>query len=271
MPIIALLTDFGLQDNFVGIMKGIIYSISPGVKIVDITHNVSPQDVEEGAFYLLTSYRYFPEGTIFVVVVDPGVGSARRIILVKSQKYYFIAPDNGILSWVLREEKLKKIVQVTQDKYFLKPISSTFHGRDIFAPVAGHLSKGIPINEFGNEIKDPVSIPFPEPIVRKEEIEGKVLLIDKFGNAITNLSLRKFFSLEDGNFKLRMKTIEITRVLRHYSQGKGEDPFLIAGSSGFWEVSLRRKSFAKKYNIKRGDKFTLKFSAEAFSQPQVIR
>ena len=257
---IALLTDFGLEGGFVGVMKGVIYSINPEAKIVDITHNLTPHDIEEGAFYILTSYKYFPENTIFVVVVDPGVGGRRRIILTKSPKYCFIAPDNGILSWVLREEKAEKVLQVTQDKYFLKPISSTFHGRDIFAPVAGYLSKGIPISEFGDEIEDPVSISFPEPIVRKEKIEGRVLLIDRFGNAITNLSLKRFPFLKDSCFRLRMKTVEVTRVLEHYLQGRDEDPFLIAGSSGFWEISLSRKSFAKKYHIKRGDEFTLSLS-----------
>jgi len=257
LPIIALLTDFGLEGNFVGVIKGVIYSINPKVRIVDITHSISAQNIKEGAFYILTSYRYFPENTIFVVIVDPGVGSRRRIILVKSQNYYFIAPDNGILSWVLKEQEIEKVVEVTQKKYFLKPVSSTFHGRDIFAPVAAHLSRGISINEFGKEIKEVINIPFPEPIVKKEEIKGRVLLTDRFGNAITNLSLKRFSFLKDESFILKIKTAEVVKVCEFYSQGKAEEPFLIPGSSGFWEISISEGNFAERFGIGKEEGFVV--------------
>jgi hypothetical protein len=271
LSIIALLTDFGLENNFIGVMKGIIYSINPKVKIVDITHSVNPQDVEEGAFYILTSYRYFPQNTIFVVIVDPKVGGKRRIILIKLQKYYFIAPDNGILSWALKEQKIERIVEVTKEKYFLKPVSKTFHGRDIFAPVAAHLSRGISINEFGKEIKEIINIPFPEPIVKREEIKGKILLIDRFGNAITNLSLKRFSFLKDESFILRIKTAEVMKVCEFYSQGKAEEPFLIPGSSGFWEISISEGNFARQFSIEKGKEFVVTRMAKTIGDIGLMR
>jgi hypothetical protein len=172
------------------------------------------------------------------------------------QRYYFIAPDNGILSWALKKQKIEKIVEVTQEKYFLKPISNTFHARDIFAPVAAHLSRGISINEFGKEIKEIINIPFPKPIVKREEIKGRVLLIDRFGNAITNLSL-KMFSFKDESFILRIKTAEVMKVCEFYSQGKAKEPSLIPGSSGFWEISINEGNFARQFGIEKGKEFVV--------------
>ena len=260
LSLIVLLTDFGLENNFLGVVKGVIYSVNPEVRIVDLTHNITPQSVEEGAFYLLTSYKYFPKNSIFVVVIDPGVGSKRKIILVKSAKYCFLAPDNGILSWILREEKIEKIIEVNEKEYFIKPVSSTFHARDIFAPVAGYLSKGISIENFGSKIKKIITFPFPQPKIEENIIKGKILLIDRFGNAITNLSLKKFSFLKNRNFILKIKSTQVTKICKFYSEisEKNKRPFIISGSSGFWEISLNQGNFAKEFNIKKEEKFLIK-------------
>jgi len=256
---IVLLTDFGLDNNFVGVVKGVIYSVNPEVKIIDLTHCITPQDIKEGAFYLLTSYRYFPKNSIFVVVIDPGVGSKRKVILVKTSKYYFLAPDNGVLSWVLREEKIEKIIEVNEKKYFIKPLSSTFQARDIFAPVAGYLSKGIPIENFGSKIKKIIILSFPQPKIEEKIIKGEILLIDRFGNAITNLSLREFAFLKEGNFILKIKSTQVTKVRKFYSEisEKDKEPFIISESSGFWGISFNQGNFAKKFNIKKEEKFLI--------------
>ncbi|MCD6232212.1 SAM-dependent chlorinase/fluorinase [Candidatus Aerophobetes bacterium] len=262
MSFIVLLTDFGLENNFTGVVKGVIYSVNPEAKIIDLTHNISPQDIKEGAFYLLTSYKYFPQNTIFVVVIDPGVGSKRKIVLVKTAKYYFLAPDNGVLSWVLKKEKIERIIEVSEEKYFINPVSSTFHARDIFAPVAGYLSKGSPVENFGKEVKRIAFFPFPQPKIEKNFIKGKILLIDRFGNAITNLSLKEFDFLREGNFVLKIKSAKVTRVHKFYSEveKKDKEPFIIAGSSGFWEISLNQKNFAKEFNIGKEREFLIEIT-----------
>ncbi len=259
MSLIVLLTDFGLDNNFVGVVKGVIYSVNSEVRIVDLAHYITPQSIKEGAFYLLTSYRYFPKNSIFVVVIDPGVGSKRKIILVKTAKYYFLAPDNGVLSWVLREEKIEKIIEVNEEKYFIKPVSSTFQARDIFAPVAGYLSKGISIENLGNKIKKIITLPFPRPELKKNIIRGEILLIDRFGNAITNLSLREFSFLKNGDFILKIKSTQVTKACKFYSEISKEDkkPFIISGSSEFWGISLNQGNFAKEFNIEKEEKFLI--------------
>ena len=186
--VITLLTDFGNQDAYVGIMKGVIAGINPFANIVDICHSISPQDIFSGAYLLYTSYKYFPRKTIHVVVVDPGVGSRRNIICVETKNYFFLAPDNGILSFIVQEERLKSIIRVTNSKYFLPSLSSTFHGRDVFAPVAAHLSLGVRSQKMGIKINQLKQLDMPKPVHKKTgQVEGQIIYIDRFGNLITNI------------------------------------------------------------------------------------
>ena len=187
MSVITLTTDFGTRDWFVGTMKGVIASIAPRSTVVDLTHDLPPGDIRGGAFALAASHRFFPKGTIHVAVVDPGVGSRRKAIAVQTAKGVFVGPDNGVLSWALAKEKIRAIHALENEAYFLQPVSRTFHGRDIFAPVAAHLSRGVPIQKLGPALKDFVRLDWPEPRVRRGGFEGEVVYIDRFGNAITNL------------------------------------------------------------------------------------
>src|SRR3989442_15159550 len=182
MQLITLATDFGFSDWFVGTMKGVILGIAPRAAIVDITHEIPAGDIRAGAFALRASYRFFPKGTVHVVVVDPGVGSERKAIVVETDNYFFIGPDNGVLSWALAKERIKTIRALENEHYFLHPISGTFHGRDIFAPVAAHLASGVPTRKLGPVSKDFMRLPWPEPKRARNRIEAKIVCIDRFGN-----------------------------------------------------------------------------------------
>ena len=187
--IITLLTDFGSQDAYAGIMKGVIAGINHRANIIDICHNIPPQDIFNGAYLLSTSYKYFPKGTIHVAVVDPGVGSQRDIVCVKIREHLFLVPDNGLLSFVVQEERPKSIVRVTNDRYFLPSFSNTFHGRDVFAPVAAYLSLGIKPRQLGSKINQLKQLDIPRPEVKETgQLEGQIIYIDRFGNLITNIT-----------------------------------------------------------------------------------
>ena len=188
-PIITLTTDFGLNDHFVGTIKGVILNISPEIEIVDISHSVQAFDVLDGALTIAQAYSYFPSGTVHMVVVDPGVGTARRPILVTSDRHHFVAPDNGVLSMVYAKEERLHIRHVTAEHYSLQPISNTFHARDIFAPVAAWLAKGVDPEKFGDEISDFVRFNPPKPkSVNGNTLRGVILKVDRFGNLVTNIT-----------------------------------------------------------------------------------
>jgi len=184
MRLITLLTDFGMKDWFVGAMKGVILSLQPRATVVDITHEIPTGDVRAGAFALAASYWLFPRGTIHLAVVDPGVGSQRKAIAVRTTDYVFLGPDNGVLSWALARQKVRAIHALENEHYFLRNVSRTFHGRDIFSPVAAHLSRGVSIKRLGPPLLDFQRLEWPEPRQRKGRIEGQVVYIDRFGNAI---------------------------------------------------------------------------------------
>jgi len=248
--LIALLTDFGYKDGFVGTVKGVIKSINPYVDIIDISHGVSSFNIIEGALILKASFKYFPKGTIFVVVVDPGVGTERKPIIVKTKNYFFIAPDNGILSPVLEEEKPEKIIHIQNNKFMLKADNNTFHGRDIFAPVSAYLSKGINIDEFGRKLNSYAKLNIPEPKKEKNKIEGQILFFDKFGNGITNIkSLRTF---KKGYVK--NQNIPIKKLINAFLEGDKESLNLIKGSFGFYELTVPLGNAKEKFNLKEGDK-----------------
>ena len=242
MTVITLLTDFGTADYFVGAVKGAILSVNPSVTIVDLTHEIPPQDVGEGAFTLLAAYRTFPAGTIHVAVVDPGVGSTRRPIIVSANEQFFVGPDNGLFSYIYDREASHRIVHVTADLYFRREISTTFHGRDIFAPVAAALSKGIAIEEFGVEIDDAVRLP-------SLETPPRIIHIDHFGNCVTNIARDVKGLVVNGR--------TISEFRRFYGAGDDESPFAIWGSAGFLEIAVNGGSAARVLGVKRGDEVCL--------------
>ncbi len=255
-PVVTLTTDFGLNDHFVGVMKGVILNINPDVRIVDICHNVNSFDVFDAAYTLAQSYRYFPSDAIHVVVVDPGVGSARRPILARTMQYKFVAPDNGVLSLVYEREESVEVRHITSEHYFLNPLSQTFHGRDVFAPVAGWLSKGVEVDKFGDPITDFAKFSSPRPKQAGDGlIKGVVIRVDKFGNLITNISpqdVPQLFGENPPSFKILINQQEITRLLDSYAAGKPSELFAILGSSGYIEISTNRGSAAKTLNAGRG-------------------
>jgi len=253
---ITLTTDFGASDHYVGAMKGVVYAINPSAQVVDISHAVSSYDVLDGALTIAQAYSCFPAETIHVVVVDPGVGSARRPIVARSEKYLFVAPDNGVLSLVFECERRIHVHEITSDHYFHQPVSQTFHGRDVFAAVAGWLSKGVESANFGSEISDYVRFRMPKP-TREEhgEIKGVVLKVDKFGNVITNLApqdVPQLFSAQPGQFKICVGKHEITSLKTAYADGAPGEVFGILGSMGFLELSTNRGSAARALEVGKG-------------------
>jgi S-adenosyl-L-methionine hydrolase (adenosine-forming) len=242
--IITLTTDFGLSDPFVGIMKGVIFGIAPGAQIVDITHDIGSYDVVDGAFSIQSSYRYFPKGTIHVVVVDPGVGSARRPIAAAAHGQFFVAPDNGVLSGVLEGD----VYHITNRSLFLKSVSHTFHGRDIFSPVAAHLAQGTPIDSVGPRVLDYVKDQIPMPRPGGNKVFGTVLRVDKFGNIITNLRRK---DLGHG-FTIRLAGLPITDFYSSFSEAEPGQLFALEGSTGFIELALNQGSAADKLKVGRG-------------------
>lgn len=248
---IALLTDFGTKDFFVGAMKGVILSINEDANIVDITHEITPQDISAASFTLQACYREFPEKTIFVAVIDPGVGSERRAILVENKKYYFIAPDNGLLSFIFNKEESFKIFEITNETFFRHPVSKTFHGRDIFSPSAAHLSTGIEPKEFGNEIKDfDISKETKPEKISENETHGEIIYIDRFGNLITNL--RSEDLPEDFISEIGGKRIETLKT--YFAEAEKSEVFMIFGGAGFLEIAANQDSAEKILKIKVGEK-----------------
>lgn len=252
----TLTTDFGSSDHFVGVMKGVILNVNPEALIVDLCHHVGSYDVFEAAYTLAQSYRYFPSDTIHLVVIDPGVGTARRPILARTREYKFVAPDNGVLSLIYEREEEVEVRHVTADHYFLNPVSQTFHARDIFSPVTGWLSKGVEADKFGDVITDFTKFASPKPKrVSESLLKGVAIKIDKFGNIITNISpedVPQLFSDSPPPFKIIINNQEITRLNLAYSMGKPSELFAIVGSSGFLEICTNRGSAARALNVGRG-------------------
>jgi len=255
--IITFTTDFGITDHYVGAMKGVILNINPHARIVDISNSVQSYDVLDGAMAIAQAYSYFPYDTVHMVVVDPGVGTARRPLLVRTERFLFLAPDNGVLSFVFeRETERLEVRHITSDHYFLKPVSHTFHGRDVFAAVAGYLSKGMEISKFGDEISDFVRFAAPKPKqVNHQTIKGIVLKADKFGNLITNITpqdLPQLFAAEPPPFRISIGKSEISKMKTAYAQGTPGEVFAILGSMGFLEIAANRGSAARLVGAEKG-------------------
>lgn len=261
MRLITLLTDFGLENNFVGVMKGVICRINPAVQIIDISHNVRAGDIKEAAFLLKNSYKYFPKSTIYLVVVDPGVGTRRRAILVKTKNYFLVAPDNGVLSWALKDEQISQIIEIQNNRYFLKPVSNTFHGRDIFAPVAAWLSRGKAPQVFGKPIQKIKQIPYPVPEYQPpDKLLGEVIYIDHFGNLITNISQEEFLKFTknpptksgQAKFEIKIKNYKISKISHSYGPPI-KQPIVLVDSFDNLELALPGGNLAKSINIRKGE------------------
>ena len=253
-PIITLLTDFGTKDHYVASMKGVILSINPQCTLIDITHQVSPHDIQEGAFLLANSYSYFPKGTIHLSIVDPGVGGIRKPILLVTPHHFFIGPDNGLFTLVAQREKVKKVVVLTHKKYFLPKLSTTFHGRDIFAPVAAHLSLGIKPHVFGYEIDSVKKLGFETSVVKERKLLGKIVHIDTFGNLVSNIDEKIFVRVTKGHpYLIWVGKNKIHGLRKGYWEGKPGVPMALFGSSGYLEISMKKKNAQKALKVKRGD------------------
>jgi len=254
MAIITLLSDFGLKDSYVAEMKGIILSTSPDTGIVDITHDIKKFDIEMGMFILASAVRYFPDGTVHVIVVDPGVGSQRRAVAVETEKYYFVAPDNGVLTLALKQERIVKSIELTNSAYFMDEVSDTFHGRDIFAPVAAHLSLGVEIEALGHEAGELEEIQLSEPEVSQSGIKGHVIHIDKFGNLITDIKQELFNSvILSRRFSIKVGGIRLERISRSYAEVSAGEPLAIFDSFGNLEIAVNRGSATEKLEVRKGD------------------
>jgi S-adenosyl-L-methionine hydrolase (adenosine-forming) len=260
-PIITLTTDFGYADPFVGIMKGVILCITRDLQIVDLNHGIPPQDIRAAALTLAASVDYFPLGTIHVAVVDPGVGSERRPILIHSAGHYFVGPDNGVFSLAVKENGSSLIVHLSNEAYYWHPKSQTFHGRDVFAPVAAHLARGVPIAEFGSPLKDWVRLAWPSVERAGELIVGEVVYIDGFGNLFTNIRERDLTAVSSARIRVHLNDIEIRGLSQNYVAGDNGRFIALINSCGLVEVASCSDSAASRSKAKIGDKVRLELLA----------
>jgi S-adenosylmethionine hydrolase len=261
-PVITLTTDFGLKDPFVGIMKGVIFGINPDVRVIDISHNITPHNIHEAAQVLSLAYTYFPPASIHIAVIDPHVGAARRPILVVTEDYYFIGPDNGVFTPFFEEQStMSRVIHINAPHFFLPIKGPTFHGRDIFAPVAAWLSKGIRSFKFGDTIDDYVRLPLHKPKTTDENtVEGEVVHIDNFGNAITNIN-NQYLAKFDPDF-LREKSAVFYKkkqmsLSSYYAQTEGAGLSAIFNSFGLLELFVYKEDAARKFGINIGDKVSV--------------
>lgn len=268
--IIALLTDFGFRgQHYVASMKGVILNINPNVKIIDITHNTSFFSIIEASYLIRTTYKYFPENTVFIIVVDPGVGSSREILALKTKsKYFFVGPNNGIFYNLFNKREVKECVLVTNDNYFIKPVSATFHGRDIMAPVGAHIVNGVPLSNFGDQFDPDNFIDYQIPLEVLEEnklINCTIQYIDSFGNITTNIPLEneniKGTSLkikEGDKLRIKLKNQEFEGIYTSYFAKVPKGSFLfLKGSSGYLEISINQGNVAEYIGFKVGDIITI--------------
>jgi S-adenosyl-L-methionine hydrolase (adenosine-forming) len=253
---VTLLTDFGLKDPYAGIMKGVILTINPDVRIVDITHEIDPQDVREGAFLIEEYYRYFEIGTIHVAVVDPTVGSDRKPIVFSKDGYFFVGPDNGLFT--LMYDDTVRVYAIENSRYMSKEISRTFHGRDIFAPAAAHLAAGVQLPTFGSEVRDPVRTSDIYPVIEKHNLKGEVIRFDRFGNAITNIAQ----AVIDDFTKQKACTIHfhgmsLRKIQKSYYEG---EVICLIGSAGYLEFGYFKGNLREKLGLKKGDQVAITIS-----------
>ncbi len=252
--LITLTTDFGHQDPFVGIMKGVISGINLQAQVVDLTHGVPRQYILAAALILRYSAAYFPRGTIHVAVVDPGVGGARRPLLIESEGNFFVGPDNGILSLALEEKRPTRIIHLSNPRYHLQPTSAIFHGRDIFAPVAAYLSLGINPAAFGESVETFVRLTVPQAVTTGRSIAGEILYIDSFGNLFTNVRDRDLKGLPGEKLVISLGKVAVRGLAPNYASGAAGDLVAVINSWGLLEIAANRDSAEKRTAAKIGDK-----------------
>ena len=260
MAIITLTTDFGEDDEFVGVMKGVILSVNPLASIVDITHHIDPQDITQAAYLIPSFWPFFPEGTVHIIVVDPGVGSSRRIIALEMAGHVFLAPDNGVLSLLLDSEDIDTIVSVNNQSYFKTPVSQTFHGRDIFASVGAHISMGIEVAKTGTPHPNKALVRLevqPPRLAENGKLVGAIISIDHFGNVITNITLNNITNLlgthPDSDLRIEVGTQRIDGISKSYQDAGIENLLAIIGSRGYLEIALNRGSACERLKVSKGD------------------
>ncbi len=278
-PVLTLTTDFGQRDGYVAMMKGVILSICPSAEIVDITHDIDPQDVREAAFRFHSAFRFFPTGTVHVVVVDPGVGTARAAIAMKTGAYVFVFPDNGILSLVVEQEKPSQVVKLDNPLYFMDAVTTTFHGRDIFAPVAAYLADGVPIERLGTPLRPDklVCLKTDRPQLsellngRGRQLTGRIASIDRFGNLVTNIDQTALVDLLDGSGMLANMVVSVhtaggTTVLHGIANTYGavseKEPLALPGSSGYLEIAVNCGNAAHFFQAEKGDRISVQQAEE---------
>ena len=260
--IITLTTDYGLNDHLVGTLKGVILKINPEATIVDITHNVAPFDLLDGALAIGNAYSYFPARTIHVVVVDPGVGTERRPLLVTAENQYFVAPDNGVLSLIYEREENVVARHITAEHYYLQPVSKTFHGRDVFAPVAAWLSKGWQTASMGEEVADYKKFALPKPKITDGIAKGIVMRVDAFGNLVTNFRPEDLpeSALTNGEVKFQVGNQAVSRMVPTFASGNAGEPVAYVGSAGYVEIGLNKGNASRTLSIGRGTPVVLENS-----------
>jgi S-adenosylmethionine hydrolase len=251
-PVVALLTDFGTANHYAGTMKGVVLGVCPDVALIDIAHDLPAHDVLAGALELSACHRYFPPGTIFLVVVDPGVGSARRGLAVEAGEYRFVAPDNGVLSAALQETPPRRIVELTERKYARPTISRTFEGRDRFAPAAGWLAKGVPVTALGRLVQDYHRLDLPVPVQTEDGVTGVVLAVDRFGNAISNLDRRTVDRAVGRPASIHAGAHEVRRLVATYAEAAEDEACALFGSTDHLEIAVRGGSAADRLGLIRG-------------------
>jgi len=274
MRVITLTTDFGTADGYVGVMKGVMLSIAPGVRLVDLSHEVPPQDVRRAAFVLYTAVPFFPPDTVHLAVVDPGVGTDRRAIAVQVPQGFLVGPDNGLFTYVLAEVEEWRAVELRDSAYRLPQVSGTFHGRDIFAPAAAHLARGVPMERLGPPVPDPVLLPLPRLEVREDRLEGEVLYIDRFGNVVTSIGRLRWAGnglVLDAAFRRAAPPLRLAAagavvkvggrtihgVRRTYGEVAVGESLALVGSTGFLEIAVRQGDAARTLGVRPGDPITL--------------
>jgi S-adenosylmethionine hydrolase len=257
-PTVAVLTDFGTRDHYAGTIKAVVLSVCPDATIVDIGHEIPPHDVLAGALELAACYRFFPIGTIFLVVVDPGVGSSRRGLAADTGEYRFVAPDNGVLSLVFRDTPPKRVVELTERKYARPTVSRTFEGRDRFAPAAGWLAKGINLVSLGRSVSDFRVLDLPRLAVLADRIEGEVVRVDRFGNLITNIDRKAFDHFaRDGHLAVRIESHDVPRLVATYAEAAAGELCALFGSTEHLEIAVNAGDAAARLGLSRGAKVTI--------------
>ena len=253
--VITLLTDFGLSDPYVGVMRGVIFGIAPEVKIMDICHGIPPQDVDAAGFVIERSYRYFPEESVHCVVVDPGVGSERAVLIARIGKTCFVAPDNGVLTRILAEESDFRLYHATRTEFYLKPVSATFHGRDIFAPVAAHLAIGIKPETLGEPAETCIQSEIIPPAAGPDHVTGHVVYFDRFGNAVTDIHRSMIANIP--SVRIQINETVISSLSHHYSAVNQGELVALIGSFDTLEIARRDGNARETLNLKSGQKIII--------------